>query len=163
MKKIIVIGCPGAGKSTFSKKLCEITKIPLFHLDLLWNKEDKTTVSREEFDYELLKVLKTDEWIVDGNYQRTLEIRLKECDTVFLLDYSTEVCLSGAVDRIGKDRDDLPWIEESLNDDFKKKIIDFSKDKLPEIYDLLLKYKDNKNIVIFKDRNESNIYLEKLI
>lgn len=161
MNKIIVIGCPGSGKSTFSKQLKEKLNLPLYHLDLIWNKEDKTTITREEFDNKLKEIFKTDNWIIDGNYQRTLETRLKECNKVFLLDYSLDTCLQGASSRVGIKRDDMPWIEETLNEEFKQKILDFSKNKLPEIYNLLDKYKENRNIIIFKTREDSKEYLEK--
>lgn len=162
MKRIIVIGCPGAGKSTFSQNLSSILKIPVYHLDLLWHKEDKTTISRDDFDVILEEILVRSNYIMDGNYQRTLEMRLKASDTVFLLDYTTEICLSGANERVGKERTDLPWIEEKVSEDFKQKILAFSNDNLPKIYDLLSKYRDNKNIIIFKNRDEADAYLEEL-
>ena len=83
MKKIIVIGCPGSGKSTFSKKLSSLTRLPLYHLDLIYHKENKETISKEEFDKKLDDVLSKNEWIIDGNYSRTLRKRLSKCDTVF--------------------------------------------------------------------------------
>lgn len=162
MEKIIIIGCPGAGKSTFSQKLRDVINLPLYHLDLLYHNDDKTIIPKEEFDIKLTKILKNNEWIIDGNYQRTLEMRLKACDTVFLLDYSTDVCLSGAKTRIGKKRNDLPWIEEKLDEEFKQKIINFSDDKLPKIYELFNKYQKNKNIIIFKTREEASKYLKML-
>ena len=76
MRKVIVIGCPGAGKSTFARKLRDATNLPLYYLDMLWHKEDKTNISREEFDIKLNDILKKDKWIIDGNYLRTLEMRL---------------------------------------------------------------------------------------
>ena len=82
MKKILVIGSPGSGKSTFSRRLREITGLPLFYLDLLWHKPDKTTYSREEFDRKLGELLEREAWILDGNYARTLPLRLAACDTV---------------------------------------------------------------------------------
>lgn len=162
MLKVIVIGSPGAGKSVFSQKLKNITDLPLHHLDMIWHKFDKTTISKEEFDEELKNILKSDKWIIDGNYQRTLEQRLKECDTVFLLDFSLEDCLSGAKSRIGTKREDLPWVEENFNEEFRQVIIDFPEKKLPQIYELIEKYKINKNIIIFKTREEADNYLEML-
>lgn len=162
MLKIIIIGSPGSGKSTFARKLSNITNLPLYYLDMLWHKKDRTNISREEFDEKLEKILKKDKWIIDGNYQRTIEMRLKECDTVFLMDYPLEVCLSGAEERVGKKRDDLPWIEEKFDEEFKQIIVDFSKKKLPQIYKLLEKYKQNKNIVIFKSREEADNYIKKM-
>lgn len=162
MSKIIVIGCPGAGKSTFSRKLSEVTGIKLHYLDMLWHKPDKTNISREEFDIGLEKIMTNESWIIDGNYTRTLESRLKECDTVFLLDYPLEICLEGAASRIGKERVDLPWTEDEFDEEFKQYIIDFSKDNLPVIYELLDKYCDTKKIIIFKSRNEADDYLKNI-
>ncbi len=162
MLKIIIIGSPGSGKSTFARKLRDITNLPLYYLDILWHKKDRTNISREEFDEKLEKILKKDKWIIDGNYQRTIEMRLKECDTVFLMDYPLEVCLSGAEERVGKKREDLPWIEEKVDEEFKQIIVDFSKNKLPQIYKLLEKYQQDKNIIIFKSREEAEGYIKKM-
>lgn len=158
--KIIIIGCPGSGKSTFSQKLKEILNIPVFHIDMFYHNPDGTHISKEELEEKLQIIFKENEnWIIDGNYQKTLEMRMKECDTIFLLDYPIDVCLAGAESRIGKKRDDLPFVEEKLNEEFKQVIINFSKEKLPQIYELLEKYKDSKNIVIFKSREEADKYI----
>lgn len=159
MLKIIVIGSPGAGKSVFSQKLRDITNLPLYHLDMLYHKADGTHISKEELEERLKEIFKKDKWIIDGNYQRTLEMRLKECDTVFLLDFPTEVCLNGAESRIGKKRNDLPWVEEKLDEEFKQWILDFSTKKLPQIYELLNKYKKDINVIIFKSREEADNYI----
>ncbi len=158
MKKIIVIGCPGAGKSTFSRALRDRTGLPLYYLDMIWHKPDKTNVTREEFDLRLSEILEKDEWIIDGNYNRTLEMRLSKCDTVFLLDFPTEVCIGGVEARIGTKREEMPWVEEEFDSEFRQWILDFSEQKLPYIYELLGKYAD-KEIFIFKTREEMNKYL----
>ena len=159
MRKVIVIGCPGAGKSTFARKLRDATGLPLYYLDILWHKPDQTNVSREEFEAQIKELVQRDQWIIDGNYLRTMELRLKECDTVFLLDYPLEICLAGAESRIGKRREDLPWIEKEFDEEFRQWIIDFPKEQLPQLYELIKKYQDGRDIVIFTSREEADEYL----
>lgn len=154
MKKVIVIGSPGAGKSTFSRKLRDKTGLPLFYLDMIWHKPDKTNITREEFREELEKIFKKDAWIIDGNYLWTLEMRLEACDTVFFLDYPVEACLEGASSRIGTEREDLPWEETEFDEEFRQYIVDFPKEQLPKMYELLEKYKQEKKWIIFRSREE---------
>lgn len=160
MKKVIIIGCPGSGKTTFAEKLNKLTGLPLYYLDAIWHKPDKTHISREEYDKRLSEIFETDEWIIDGNYNRTIETRLRQCDTVFLFDLPTEVCLQGAKERLGKGRYDLPWIEKELSSEFRKSIQEFSVKCLPGIYELLEKYKAEKQVVVFKSREEADKLIE---
>ena len=90
MKKVLILGCPGAGKSTFARKLRDKTGLPLYYLDMIWHKPDRTTITKQEFDAKLSEIIKQEEWIIDGNYGRTLEMRFEECDTVF----SANKCVS---------------------------------------------------------------------
>lgn len=161
-QKAIVIGSPGAGKSTFSRKLRDVTGLPLYYLDLLWHKPDKTNISKEEFDSKLKEILIKDKWIIDGNYNRTIEMRLKYCDTVFLLDYPVDICLLGAESRVGIEREEMPWCETELDSEFKRFIIDFPKENLPQIYELIEKHREDKRVVIFKSREESEDYLKEI-
>lgn len=159
MKKVIIIGCPGSGKTTFAEKLNTYNGLPLFYLDAIWHKPDRTHISREEYDERLAEILKLKEWIIDGNYSRTIEVRIKMCDTVFLFDLPTEVCIKGATERLGKARYDMPWIDSELDPVLKQTIEDFPNQNLPKIYELLDRYKDGKEIIIFKSRMEADDYL----
>lgn len=155
-----MIGCPGAGKTTFSEKLAIKTGLPLFHLDAVWHKPDRTHISRAEFDEWLQSTFYQKEWIIDGNYSRTVEVRLQNCDTVFLFDLPTELCIEGAVRRLGKKRKDLPWTDTELDPRFLEEIENFSTEALPDIYRLIEKYKENRQVIIFKTREEADQYLE---
>ena len=159
MQKIIVIGCPGAGKTTFAQKLRDKSGLPLFHLDAIWHKADRTHISREEFDARLGEILSFDTWIIDGNYSRTLERRLTACDTVFLFDLPCKECLAGAMARIGQKRPDMPWIDTELDPKLKREIEEFPNKNLPIIYALIDKYKDGKRVVVFKSREEADAFL----
>lgn len=161
MKRVLVIGSPGAGKSTFARRLRERTGLPLYYLDQIWHCSDGSHLSEKEFDDRLDELLKQERWIIDGNYSRTLVRRLAACDTVFLLDYPTDLCLLGAASRIGHKREDLPWIEQEFDAEFKQHIINFPQKRLPQIYQLLQSIREEKAVIIFKTREEANTYLKK--
>lgn len=158
MKKVIVIGCPGSGKSTFSKKLATKTGLSLYHLDMMFWNADKTTVDKSVFLNRLSGVLKKDNWIIDGNYMSTMDIRISACDTVIFLDFELDVCLQGIAKRKGKTRSDMPWVETEQDNEFLEFIKNFENDTKPQIISLLEKHSD-KNIFIFKKRTESDAFL----
>ncbi|MFM1514834.1 adenylate kinase [Helcococcus ovis] len=163
MKKVIVIGCPGSGKSTFSRKLHKITQIPLYHLDMMYWNADKTTVDGNTLIERQNEVIKRDEWIIDGNYDSTMELRMNACDTVIFLDYPLELCLSGVEARRGNPRPDMPWIEDETNvdEEFIQFIKNYNQISKPNVINLLEKYK-NKEIVIFTDRTQAEEYLSEM-
>ena len=158
-KRILIIGCPGSGKSTFARAMQEITRIPLFHLDMLYWNPDKTTVEKSVFLERLSDVLQKDRWIIDGNYSSTMELRIQACDTIIFLDYPVELCLEGIRERRGKARNDMPWIETEEDEEFTQFVKDFHHQSRPQITELLGKYSD-KNIHIFTNRTQADTFLQ---
>ena len=161
MKKIIIIGCSGSGKTYFAKELAEILNKKVFHMDnLYWNK-DRTHISRDELVGIIDEIMEQSDWIIDGNYISTIEQRIKEADTIFYFDYSTEDCLEGIKSRVGVKRDDIPWIESELDADFEKFVLDFRKETAPQIDKLLKAYRDKK-INRFICRGDKEKYIMEL-
>lgn len=158
MKKIIIIGCPGSGKSTFARALHKKTGIPLHHLDMMYWNADKTVVDKSVFLDRLSETMKKSEWIIDGNYSSTMEMRMAACDTVIFLDYPPRVCLDGVKAREGKMRDDMPWIENGEDEEFLRFIRSFNQEQRPKILNLIDKYSD-KSIIIFKCREEAEEFI----
>lgn len=163
MKKIMIIGCPGSGKSTFSRALHKKTGIPLYHLDQMYWNADKTTVEKSVFMQRLFDTLQKEQWIIDGNYASSMEIRLQACDTVFFLDYPLDTCIEGVKSRRGKERSDMPWVEAENEEDeaFIEFIRHYESENKPKVMELLKQY-SQKRIYIFKDRNEADAYLKRL-
>ncbi len=162
MRKMIVVGCPGSGKSTFAKALHEVMGIPLIHLDLLFWNGDGTTVDKPVFYERLTEALRGDRWIIDGNYASTMELRMEACDTVIFLDYPLEICLQGIKDRRGKPRSDLPWIEPAEDDEeFLEFVRNYSTQNRPQVLSLIDKY-SHKNILTFTSRAQARAFLAQL-
>ena len=161
MKKVLVIGCPGSGKSTFSRALHSALGLPLYHLDMLYWNADKTTVEKSVFLQRLEEALKKDRWIIDGNYLSTMELRLKKSDTVIFLDYPPSLCIEGVKKRLGKPRGDMPWVETEEDEEFMDFIKSFEEKSRTEIMKLLEKYKDKK-ILVFTSREQGDEFLKGL-
>ncbi len=161
MKKVIVIGCPGSGKSTFARALQKKTGLPLYYLDMLYWNADKTTVPKDIFRARLAERLAENAWIIDGNYGSTMEARMAACDTVFFLDYDPAVCLAGIRERQGKPRADMPWIETEDDEEFLTFVREYNEKSRPDVLALLEKYQE-KQIVVFRTRDEADSFLKDL-
>ena len=161
MRRVLVIGSPGSGKSNFARKLRELTRLPLVYLDRLqWN-ADRTVVDRAVFLARLEEALQQDAWIIDGNYAFTLEKRLQACDTVFFLDLPVDLCLKGIEERRGTVRPDMPWVEEEEDPAFTEFVRRFPVETRPVILELLERY-DDKAMHTFTSREAANDYLNEL-
>ena len=157
--KVIVIGCPGAGKSTFSRKLHIATEIDLYHLDSIYWNSDCTHISREELIEKQKEILKNNRYIIDGNFKSTLELRIKEADVVFLFDLPTQICIEGARKRKGN-RPEMPCQLPS-NDELIDFIKNFNRDVMPKILLLIEKY--NNNVIVFHSHKEADDYIKYII
>lgn len=160
-KKIIVIGSPGSGKSYFSKRLHELTGIPLYHIDNLYWHADRTHITREELRERFVEIMKQPEWIIDGNYISTMEQRIQGCETIFYLDFSTKQCIEGIKSRVGKKRDDIPWVEEMLDEEFLQFVERFEQETKPLVEELLERYRE-KEMIRFGTRAETRFFVQKL-
>ena len=156
--RIMIVGCPGSGKSSLARDLHEKTGLPLIHLDNIWWKPDRTHITREEFDSRLQTILQEKQWIIDGDYSRTYELRFSACDTVIFLDFSEEACMDGIRKRIGKNRPDIPWTENQLDPELVKEVVNYRKENRPKLYSLMEKYPD-KQVLVFKTRAQTQDWI----
>ena len=125
-KKILVIGSPGSGKSYFSKELSRITNIPVYHLDLFYWNENWVSTPKDIFDLKQKEIMSNDSWIIDGNYQRTLQMRLEQAELVFFLDLPVDICVKAEQERRGIPRSDFPsYLNEGEDPEFVTYIKEF--------------------------------------
>ena len=166
MERIMIIGCGGSGKSTLARQLGEKTGLPVVHLDKLFWRPGWVNITREEFDVVHNAAIEEKKWILDGNFDRTMEPRIRRCDTVVYLDFSRMACLLGVMKRIlttyGKVRPDMgDGCPERFDLEFLQWVWNFNKNKREKNYRLLEQYGD-KRIYILKNRKQVKEFLESL-
>ncbi len=166
MERIIIIGCGGAGKSTLARRLGEKLGLPVVHLDKLWWREGWTHIAQEEFDAALLAEVQKDCWIIDGNYNRSMPMRLQYCDTIIYLDFSRIACLTGVCKRIltsyGTVRPDMgEGCCERIDFEFLKWVWNFNA-RHREKYYKMLNETENVETIVLKNRRAVKKFWENI-
>ena len=166
MRRVVVIGPPGGGKSTLARKLADITGLPLFHQDQMYWGTGWVERPREDFLASLRSALEGKEWIIDGNFVTTLQERLDRADTIIYLDFSTAKCLWRVCKRVvasyGKVRPDMAeGCPERFDWEFMCFIASFRRKRRPEIEELLDKNRD-KRVTRLQSQREIDTFLESL-
>ncbi len=167
MDRILIIGNAGSGKTTFAKALARDLQLPIVHLDKLYWTGTWEHLRREEFDIALQAELEKPQWIIDGNFNRTIPHRLQYCDTVFFFDLPTLSCLAGITKRVlqnyGKSREDMGGDCKEYFDRQKlslyRNVLTFHKQHRKHYYSLLSGAK-NANVIVFKSHRQAKAFLE---
>lgn len=166
MERILIIGCGGAGKSTLARQLGEKLDLPVVHLDKLFWKPGWVESAPEEIDGKIMAELEKPQWIMDGNYNRTLPLRVKYCDTILYLDFSRMACLLGVLKRIlttyGTVRPDMgEGCPERIDLEFLQWVWNYNKNKREKNYRLLNEAEGVETIVL-KNRRMVKRFLKNL-
>src|SRR3989344_8564302 len=164
MKRILVLGSGGAGKSTISTELAKILNLPIIRLDEHYWRPDWTRPEHKELEEKIKNLIQKDEWIMDGNYQPTIELRLSRADTIIFMDTPRPVCLARLIRRrIAKPNTVVaPGCVERLDYKFMSYVWNYRKTHRSKILEILEKFKNEKQIIIIRSETEMWKFLQTL-
>lgn len=167
MHRIMIIGCSGAGKSTLARQLGDILQLPVHHLDRLFWRPGWVETPRDEWINIQRQLFAAPQWIIDGNYGGTMDLRLTACDTVIFLDYARRVCLWRAVKRLLIHRrrvrpDMTAGCPERITGQFLRWIWRYRRDRRPGILAQLSKLQDQKSVIMLSSPKAADRFLEKI-
>jgi adenylate kinase family enzyme len=138
MARILVIGCPGAGKSTLARRIAESLALPLVHLDREFWLPGWAEPSREIWQSTVEELASRPAWVMDGDFPSTMEVRLRRATHVIWLDFALWRCVARVLRRIarhyGRVRPDMaPGCAERLDWPFLKYVWDYKRDCRPTV------------------------------
>ena len=167
MKKILVLGCCGAGKSTFSKKIHSILKLDLIHLDQYYHKPNWEEPGRDEWERTVDSLVQKPSWIMDGNFSDTMDFRIKNADTIIYLDYPTLKCFWRVIIRIfkyhGVVRSDMAnGCKEQFDLEFLHFVLTFNSKNRKRFIQKLNLVKDEKKVLVFKTDKQADKFLAQI-
>lgn len=164
MRRVLVIGSGGSGKTTFSKKLGERTGLSVIHLDHLFWHPGWVKTPDEDWDRLVAELCARDSWIMDGNYGRTLAPRIEAADTIIFLDLPRIVCtwriLKRQIRYAGRIRpDSAPGCPERLTWEFVSWVWTYPRQRRPDLLKRLDAARGTKRIVILRDERQIRKFL----
>ena len=164
MKRILVIGSGGAGKSTVAIKLGQSLNLEVHHLDKYYWRPGWVKPSPEEWLRTVSELINRESWIIDGNYGGTLEQRLQRCDTIVFLDLPRLVCLWRVVKRNfrycnGGRPDIAEGCPEKLDFEFVRWIWNYSRRSRPRIVELIRAHGEGKRLVWLRSSRDVEKFL----
>ena len=153
----MILGSSGAGKSTIATQLGQITGIPVIHLDRLFWNPGWVETPKDEMDKKVLEAASGDSWIIDGNFTRTLDIRIQQADTIIFIDFNRYLCiyriLKRCIKNYGKTRYDLgEGCPDKMDWPFLKWVWEYPKNIRPKILGSI--QQSCKNVVLLKSRKD---------
>lgn len=159
MKRILVLGSGGAGKSTFCRQLSEKIDLPVIHLDSYFWNSGWVETPKDEWVPLVCELSKRSEWIMDGNYSGTIDLRMKHADTVIFLDYNRLTCTLGVLKRVitnyGRVRCDMPeGCHERFSLEFMKWIWNYPSRSRLVIMNAIFRAPSSVSIHIIKRRSD---------
>lgn len=168
MKRILIIGCSGAGKTTLSLRLKNILNLPLIHLDREYWNEGWVESDKAQWKQKIQEMIRHEQWIMDGNYGGTMDIRMERADTIAFLYYPTWLCLWRVIKRTmkyyGRSRPDMAeGCEERWSWQFIRYVWNYNQTRAPKILKKLEGLEQEKEIMIFRKPKDTSTFMEGLI
>ena len=167
MRRILVIGSGGAGKSTLARCVSERLGLPLLHLDRMYWRPGWIATPKEEWRQTVESAIAAETWIMDGNYGGTMDIRIRAADTIIFLDLPRLLCLWRIVRRQvqwrGRSRPDMtPGCPERLTAQFVGWVWNYPRRRRGEVLRLLNALADGKRVVVLSSRRSVNEFVRDL-
>lgn len=166
MKKVLVIGSAGAGKSTLAVKLDAKLNLPVIHLDAHFWHAGWVATPDAEWRKKVEALVQGEAWIMDGNYSHTFDLRFPAADTIIFLDYPRWVCLWRVVKRWwyyasrNLSRPDIAaGCPEQIDWEFIQWIWNYPKRTRPKTFEMMTRYKEGRTMLVLRSDEEVERFL----
>jgi adenylate kinase family enzyme len=167
MRRVMVLGCAGAGKSTVARRLATTLHLPVIHLDRHFWRPHWELPDMREWREMVAALAAGADWIMDGNYSNTYDLRMPRADTIIWLDFPRGICMRRVLVRTlkgyGRCRPDLADnCKERFDFEFLRFVWNFHTKNRPHIVDGIAKYGSGRRLFQLATDREVEILLSQV-
>ncbi|MEO3810749.1 topology modulation protein [Sphaerisporangium sp. B11E5] len=164
MNRVAIVGSGGSGKSHVARELGRILGAPVTHLDAVYYDDEWNPTPQDKFEAVQRQLVSEPRWIIDGNYNSTLEIRLQACDTVVMMDVPTRMALWGILSRQVRHGggQHTAGVYNRVNRDVITYVATYRRRMRPRVLSKIDQHAAGKPLVLLTDRAQTHRWLEKV-
>lgn len=160
MERVAIVGCCGSGKSYVSRELARRLGAPLTHLDAIYYDAEWNPLPMEAFEARQRELVAAPRWVIDGNYNTTLHVRLRSADTVIFLDMPTIACLWGLVSRFRYGRGQRgDGVYNRINWGLLRYVVGYRRGMRPRVRAKIAQYAAHADVIMLTDRRRARRFL----
>ncbi|MEV5407300.1 topology modulation protein [Thermopolyspora sp. NPDC052614] len=164
MNRVVIVGSGGSGKSHLARELGRLLDVPVTHLDAVFFGEDWTPLPQDKFEAVQRELVSTPRWVIDGNYNSTLHVRLEACDTVVMMDIPTWSALWGIFSRQVRHGagQHAAGVYNRINWGVLIYVATYRRRMRPKVLEKIHKLAADKQVVFLRGRRSTRRWLEHL-
>lgn len=162
LRRVLVVGCGGSGKTVLARQLGALLGIPVIHLDEVFYDQTWNPLPAKQFEAVQRRLVAEPEWVIDGNYLSSMPIRLAAADTVVLVDVPTVVALWGVAARWWRYRSGQhgDGLHVRVTAEFVRYVIGFRSSVRPRVLAAVAEYAPSARVLTPRSRRAARRLLQ---
>jgi len=165
MERVAIVGCGGSGKSYVARELGRLLNLPVTHMDAIYFDNQWNPLPMERFEAVQRELVVAPRWVIDGNYNSTVQVRLEAADTVVFMDLATHVCLWGILSRQlrhGSGQNDQNGVYNRITCDVLRYVLGYRRRMRPRVLAKIDQHASGARVIALTNRRQTRRFLRKV-
>jgi adenylate kinase family enzyme len=165
VERVAIVGCGGSGKSYVARQLGRLLDLPVVHMDTVYFDDQWNPLPMERFEAAQRELVAAPRWVIDGNYNSTVQVRLEAADTVVFMDLPTRVCLWGILSRQlrhGRGQNNQDGVYNRITPDVLRYVLSYRRKMRPRILAKIDQYASDTQVIVLTSRRQTRRFLRQV-
>ena len=165
VERVTIVGCGGSGKSYVARELGRLLDLPVIHMDAVYFDDQWNPLPIERFEAVQRELIAAPRWVIDGNYNSTVQVRLEAADSVVFMDLPTRVCLWGILSRQlrhGRGQNDQNGVYNRITGDVLRYVLGYRRKMRPKVLAKIDRHASGARLIMLTSRRQTRRFLRQV-